>query len=197
MAKNRKILVLFGLVVAGGLASLPWQVGQWKQLKLAREEREINERRLAALEQAKKGEKETLAQIQRNPTSPEAQLEQIRLLLSKQRIPEALDGLAAFEGQNASNPATWRALSDLYKEVGYTDKALFYAKKMRRVGAEVRRRADPARLSGADSRLANRRQEASRSGDRGQSRRPEPAAGDGALPPQRHRGGRPFRTHGL
>lgn len=129
MIKNRKILVLFGAVVAAGLLSLPWQMGQWKKLSDTRDEREINERRLESLKREKDGERETIAQIQTDPTSPEAQVERIRLLLSQQKAREARDGLTAFEGQNSSKPKAWRALSDLYKEVGYNDKALFYARK--------------------------------------------------------------------
>ena len=128
-SSRKPVLGLLAVVVLVGLVSLPWQREQWHQLQKARQEREVNERRLRSVEQQKRDEQAAVAQLQMNPASPEAKLDRIRLLLSQQQTSPAIDGLVAFEQEYAADPGVWQALSDLFKEIGYSDKALFYARK--------------------------------------------------------------------
>ncbi|MBB6052258.1 tetratricopeptide repeat protein [Armatimonas rosea] len=120
MKRQKNLFVLLGVLLVGGLASLPWQLRQWKSLEAERQKTAFQEKRLRELSQASQKTSEARTHL---PTDPASRMEAALALVKTGDSTHALPLLHALEEDSHRIPGITSPLGDLYRQVGQVDRA--------------------------------------------------------------------------
>ena len=137
-AKGRSFAVpLLVAVVILGVASIPWQRRQWRELERAREAAARQESRLQSIKDRAGEVKRIDERLASDPKGLETRLEAARSFLTRGESARAAKLLQEIEREATTDPALAKdpalaaALSSLYERIGWQDRALLLAEKAR------------------------------------------------------------------
>ncbi|MFM7320408.1 MAG: tetratricopeptide repeat protein [Armatimonadota bacterium] len=129
-------------VVVIGVASIPWQQRQWRELERAREAAARQENRLQAIKDRAGEIRRIDDRLATDPKGLETRLEAARSFLSRGESARAAKLLQEIERESGADPALAKdaalaaALSSLYERIGWQDRALILAEKARSLEPE-------------------------------------------------------------
>ncbi|MFM7187868.1 MAG: tetratricopeptide repeat protein [Armatimonadota bacterium] len=141
-APDKRVLGLFAFVLVAGIASIPWQIKQWKATSDARRQREAYEKRLSSLKSQNAEAKDIEASLAAPAVTIETRMEAARFFLShgnSKRAAQLLQELSIFARKDASlknDEAFHGGISSLYERIGWQDKAMEHARIALRIAPD-------------------------------------------------------------
>lgn len=141
-APDKRVLGLFAFVIIAGIASIPWQVNQWKATSDARRQREAYEKHLTALTSQNAEAKDIEASLADPGVSIETRMEAARFFLSHGNSKRAAQLLQELSNSARKDPALGKdeafhgGISSLYERIGWQDKAMEHARIALRIAPD-------------------------------------------------------------
>lgn len=120
MNRRKTLFLLLGALLLAALATLPWQLQQWKTLQQERAKTATEEARLQRIAQ----EDQRLRQARLAPAEdPTSRLAAAETLVRNGDGSRALPLLQALENTGSTDPNLLSTLGDLYRQIGRVDRA--------------------------------------------------------------------------
>lgn len=141
-APDKRVLGLFAFVLIVGIASIPWQLKQWKATSDARRQRQAYEKHLSSLKSQNAEAKDIEASLADPAVTIETRMEAARFFLShgnSKRAAELLQVLSISARKDASlinDEAFHGGISSLYERIGWQDKAMEHARIALRIAPD-------------------------------------------------------------
>ena len=126
--RNRFLLALLALVLLAFLASLPWQIRNWREASALRRDASRQQAYLQQLQQAQGDLRRAQDAARATPDDPNAGLALAQQLIQNRDFPGAAAQLHALEPAAAHSAALAGAAAELYQKIGYTDRAVALAR---------------------------------------------------------------------
>ena len=127
--RNRILLVLLALVLLAFLASLPWQLRNWREAAALRRDASQQQAQVLKLEQSRDALRQAQDAQRAAPTDPNADLALASQLAQNQDFPGAAAQLRALEPAAERSPELSSAAAELYQKIGYVDRAVALARQ--------------------------------------------------------------------
>jgi len=127
--RNRILLVLLALVLLAFLASLPWQLRNWREAAALRRDASQQQAQVLKLEQSRDALRQAQDAQRAAPTDPNADLALASQLAQNQDFPGAAAQLHALEPAAERSPELSSAAAELYQKIGYVDRAVALARQ--------------------------------------------------------------------
>lgn len=141
-APDKRVLGLFAFVLIAGIASIPWQMKQWKATSDARRQRQAYEKHLTALTSQNAEAKDIEASLADPGATIETRMEAARFFLShgnSKRAAQLLQELSISARKDAAlgkDEAFHGGISSLYERIGWQDKAMDHARTALRIAPD-------------------------------------------------------------
>lgn len=120
MNRRKTLYGALAVLLIVALASLPWQLKQWKTLESERNKTALQEKRLRELASASQKTTEARTSL---PTDPASRMEAALALINSGDSTHALPLLRALEQDSHRIPGMTSQLGDLYRQIGQVDRA--------------------------------------------------------------------------
>ena len=141
-APDKRVLGLFAFVLIAGIASIPWQMKQWKATSDARRQRQAYEKHLTALTSQNAEAKDIEASLADTGVTIETRMEAARFFLSHGNSKRAAQLLQELSNSARKDPALGKdeafhgGISSLYERIGWQDKAMEHARTALRIAPD-------------------------------------------------------------
>ena len=134
--RSRLLLAVLGFVLLASLASLPWQVRNWREAAAIRRDAARQQARLQQLQQAHDALRQAQDALRAAPDDPIAQFALASRLAQSQDFPGAATQLRALEPEAMRSPELAGAAAELYQKIGYIDRAVALARQALRLAPD-------------------------------------------------------------
>ena len=134
--RRRLLLAALSLVLLVFLATLPWQVRNWREAAAIRRDTARQQAQLQQLQQARDALRHAQDALRATPHDPNAQLALAAQLAQNQDFPDAAAQLRALEPAAMRSPDLAGAAAELYQKIGDIDRAVALARLAHRLAPD-------------------------------------------------------------
>lgn len=134
--RSRLLLTVLGLVLLCFLASLPWQVRNWREVAALKQDAARQQAHLQQLQQAHDALRHAQDALRAAPGNPNAQLALATQLVQSRDVLGAAAQLHALEPVAMHSPDLADTVAGLYQQIGYIDRAVAMARQARRLAPD-------------------------------------------------------------
>ncbi len=131
--RNRFLLAALALTLLVFLATLPWQIRNWREASALHRDASRQQARIQQLQQARDALSHAQAALRAAPNDPNARLAVATELAQSRDFPGAAVQLRALEPAAMRSPELADAVAGLYQQIGYIDRAVALARQARRL----------------------------------------------------------------
>jgi len=134
--RNRLLLAALALALLVFLATLPWQVRNWREASAMRRDAARQQARLQQLQQARDALSHAQDAVRAAPDDPNARLALAAQLLQSGDTPGAAAQLHALEPAAMQSPELAGAVAEMSQKIGYIDRAVALARQALRLAPD-------------------------------------------------------------
>ena len=127
--RSRLLLIALGVVLLGFLASLPWQLRNWRDAAAVRQDAARQQARMEQLQALQGNRRRAEDAVRQAPADPQALLASAAALAQSRDFPGAAARLRALEPSAARSADLAGSAAELYQKIGYLDRAMAMARR--------------------------------------------------------------------